>query len=255
MSLSQYLLFAKSPKEIFDFTCFSEQLKNDYKTLDGYAFDFDDKEITSIKLYYKIYTKKNIFDCDFFSWFTKNTKLSSNLKNTLRPAQENGKVLSGLNFAIKYKPQSKQVIKSIYFADTNQSSLVISESNNFIYYNKYYYIYNTLLIKLINKLFKMNMPKHEEAIEFSLRGQKAHCTVFPKIDKHKLDLQYSSSYCEKMTKKLMQFEKFNTAQDLSLFIHSKTDNSSLITKGYSAKNSINKIYFGCFDWKKSIFEN
>jgi phage anti-repressor protein len=58
-----------------------------------------------------------------------------------------------------------------------------------------------------------------------------------------------------MTKKLMQFEKFNSAQDLSLFIHSKTERSSLITKGYSSNNSAQKIYFGCFDWKKSIFEN
>jgi hypothetical protein len=255
MSLSQYLLFIKSPKEVFDFTGFSNQLKNQYKTLDGYAFDYNDKEITSIKLYYKIYTKKNIFNCDFFSWFTKNTKLSSSLKKTLKPTQDNGKVLSGLNFSIKYKPQSKQVIKSIYFADTNQSSLVINESNNSIYCNKYYYIYNTLLINLINHLFKMNMPKHKEGIEFSLRGRKAHCTVFPKIDKQKLDLHYSSSYCEKMTKKLMQFEKFNSAQDLSLFIHSKTERSSLITKGYSSNNSAQKIYFGCFDWKKSIFEN
>lgn len=252
MNLREYLLFSKSPLDLLRFADFREELKNKYKTLDGYAFDFGDREIRSIKLYYKIYSQKNIFNSNFFLWFTKDNLLSFNLRKFFKETELDSKSLSGLNFSIKYNLLSNQLIKSIYFSDRRKSSLVINESNQFIYFNRYYYLHNRLLIKLINKLFEMGMPNHNEAVEFSLRGKDAHCTVFPKIDKKKTNLMDSNIYCQKLMYKLLECDA-PLGQNLPLCIHLNTSNSSLITKGYTAKNKFQKIYFGCFDWEKSIF--
>ena len=62
MNIRQYLIDSQASINLTRFADFSRQLKTKYKTLDGYAFDFDDKDITSIKLYYKIYTKKDVLN-------------------------------------------------------------------------------------------------------------------------------------------------------------------------------------------------
>ena len=58
MNIRQYLIHRKASTDLSRFADFARQLKTKYKTLDGYAFDFDDQDILSIKFYYKIYTKK-----------------------------------------------------------------------------------------------------------------------------------------------------------------------------------------------------
>lgn len=251
MNLRQYLMHNKSPHSLFRFMDFSESLKFNFKTLDGYAFDFGET-VNSIKLYYKIYNQEQIFNSNFFKWFTSNNLLSYNLKQRYRQTDQNANGLSGLNFAIKYDLFTKKLIKSIYFSDTKNSSLVIHESNGKIFYNKYHYTYNSLLIKLINKFFDLKMPSHNEGLELSFRGNFAHCTVFPKINHKKFNITESEKYCRSVSSKLLMHDS-HAGQNPAICIHLATNNSSLITKGYTSKDKFQKIYFGCFDWEKSVF--
>lgn len=251
MNLREYLALRQSPNSLFDFMNFSKSLKSNFKTLDGYAFDFN-SSINSVKLYYKTYNREQIFDSYFFKWFTKNSSLGGELKKNYNTPNKKLNGLSGLNFAIKYNFNNKRLIKSIYFSDNKNSSLVIHESNNHILYNKYYYIYNELLIKLINKLFCLKMPRHKEGIELSFRDKTAHCTVFPKINHKKFDIKQSETYCQAISNKLLMNDR-HIGQKSAFEIHLNTSNSSLITKGYTAKDKFKKIYFGCFDWEKSVF--
>ena len=69
MNIRQYLIHRKASTDLSRFADFSRQLKTKYKTLDGYAFDFDEEDILSIKFYYKIYTKKDIYDSNFLVGF------------------------------------------------------------------------------------------------------------------------------------------------------------------------------------------
>ena len=79
MNLREYLSLRQSPDSLLDFMDFSTSLKSNFKTLDGYAFDFDSL-INSVKLYYKTYNREQIFDSVFFKWFTKNSFLGRKLK-------------------------------------------------------------------------------------------------------------------------------------------------------------------------------
>ena len=109
------------------------------------------------------------------------------------------------------------------------------------------------MIKCINKLFKLNMPKHREAIEISTRDKALHATIFPRFKRNSLDLIESQKYCLDLMPNLISDNSL-PAQNIPLSIHCGDSNSSFITKGYSTKNNMQKIYFGCFDWKKSIFD-
>lgn len=251
MNIKEYLLTKRCPSSLLDFANFSNQLKKEFKTLDGYAFDFDDS-IKSVKLYFKIYTRKQIFNSDFFQWFAGDNHLGYNFRKSYKKSRDNKNSLSALNFAIKYNLNSRKIIKSIYFGDKPNASLVISESNKKVYSNRYYYIYNSLLIKLINRLLKLNMPPHKQAIELSIRGKSAHCSVFPKLNREKLNIKESKSYCQKHIHPLLE-SNFLAGQNLALSVDLNTENSSLITKGYTLNNQFQKIYFGCFDWDKSVF--
>lgn len=251
MNLRQYLMSRKAPNPLFRFMDFSQSLKSEFKTLDGYAFDFD-STINAVKLYYKIYNEQQIFNSNFFLWFTQNNFLSYSLKQHYHLANKNTHALSGLNFAIKYNFYTKQLVQSIYFSDKKNSSFVIHNSNDIISYNKYHYTYNLLLIKFINKFFNFNMPKHKEGLELSFRGKEAHCTVFPNINHKKFNIKESQTYCQNVSNKLL-LPNSHTGQNAAICVHMKTNNSSLITKGYTSKDQFQKIYFGCFDWKKSVF--
>ena len=48
MNIRQYLIHRKASTDLSRFADFSRQLKTKYKTLDGYAFDFDEEDILSI---------------------------------------------------------------------------------------------------------------------------------------------------------------------------------------------------------------
>lgn len=255
MNIRQYLIHCKASTDLSRFADFSRQLKTKYKTLDGYAFDFDDQDISSIKFYYKIYTKKDIYDSNFARWFFENDMFYYAFAGHFNKDRliVNSKSLVGLNFAIKYNTQTKQVIRSVYFQYSNKSSLVIHCDGVNVWTNKYHYLYNRFLIKFINKLFKLNMPDHNEAIELSFRGKNIHTTIYPRFNRQSLDLQDSKLYCQKVMPKLLRPEA-PLGQNLALGIHCYDKNSHFVTKGYTSNNEIQKIYFGCFDWKKSIFE-
>jgi len=98
------------------------------------------------------------------------------------------------------------------------------------------------------------MPNHNEAIELSLRGKNIHTTIYPRFNRQSLDLQESKLYCQKVMPKLLRPEA-PLAQNFALGIHCYDKNSHFVTKGYVSNNETQKIYFGCFDWEKSIFEN
>ena len=256
MNIRQYLIHRKASTDLSRFADFSRQLKTKYKTLDGYAFDFDEEDILSIKFYYKIYTKKDIYDCNFARWFFENDMFyyafSGHFNKDILIVD--GKSLAGLNFAIKYNTKTKQIVRSVYFKYSNNSSLVIHCDGVNVWTNKYYYLYNHFIIKCINKLFKLNMPDHDEAIELSLRGKNIHATIYPRFNRQSLDLQSSKLYCQKVMPKLLRPEA-PLAQNFALGIHCYDKNSHFVTKGYVSNNAMQKIYFGCFDWEKSIFEN
>ena len=256
MNIRQYLIDSQASINLTRFADFSRQLKTKYKTLDGYAFDFDDKDITSIKLYYKIYTKKDAYDSNFARWFFNNDMFYYAFAGYFNKDRLiiDSKSLSGLNFAIKYNRKTRQTVRSVYFKYSNKSSLVIHCDGVNVWINKYYYLYNQLLIKCINKLFKLNMPDHNEAIELSLRSKNIHAVIYPRFKRQSLDLQQSKLYCQKIMPKLLSVES-PLGQNFALGIHCYDKNSEFVTKGYTSKNEMQKIYFGCFDWKKSIFEN
>lgn len=253
MNIKQYLSAIDEPKALREFCSFSPELKSEYKTLDGYAFDFNES-ITSVKLYYKIYTRKNIFNSSFFDWFSSSSLTKDNLQKHLGGKETAKNSIKGFNFAVKYNLDSKNIVKSFYFGDKYNSSLVMSESLSKIYQNRYYYVYNNLVIRLINKLLNLKMPNHKEAIELSFRKNVAHCSVFPKINKKNPNIADAKRYCENQTKNLLS-ENSLSGQPEALSIHCSTKNSTLITKGYTSGNNLQKLYFGCFDWKNSIYSN
>tara|TARA_R110001592_G_scaffold350736_2_gene647128 strand:+ start:3757 stop:4518 length:762 start_codon:yes stop_codon:yes gene_type:complete len=253
MNIKQYLSAIGEPRVLREFCSFYPELKLEYKTLDGYAFDFNES-ITSVKLYYKIYTRKNIFDSSFFDWFSSSNLTKGKLQKYSGDKETAKNSIKGFNFAVKYNLDSKNVSKSFYFGDKYNSSLVISESLSKIYQNRYYYIYNNLAIRLINKLLNLKMPNHKEAIELSFRKSSVHCSVFPKINKKNLNINDAKRYCENQTKNLL-LESSLSGQSEALSIHCDTKNSTLITKGYSSGNNLQKLYFGCFDWESSIYSN
>ena len=133
MSIRQYLIEANSPLEMSRFADFSSQLKKQYKTLDGYAFDFNSKDVSAIKFYYKIYTKDNKFDNNFFRWFLQNDMFYYAFKGYYNPlfSEVSHRGLTGINFAIKNNIKSKQIIKSIYFRTSNTSSSPTVIANRF----------------------------------------------------------------------------------------------------------------------------
>lgn len=256
MNIRQYLIHRKASTDLSRFADFSRQLKTKYKTLDGYAFDFDEEDILSIKFYYKIYTKKDIYDSNFARWFFNNDMFYYAFAGYFNKDELtlNSKSLAGLNFSIKYNIQTKEIVRSVYFKYANQSSLVIHCNGVNVWTNKYYYLYNHFLIKCINKLLKLNMPNHKEAIELSFRDKNIHTTIYPRFNRESLNLQDSKLYCQKLMPKLLQLEA-PLGQNFALGIHCYDKNSHFVTKGYTSNNAMQKIYFGCFDWEKSIFEN
>lgn len=256
MNIRQYLIHHKVPADLARFADFGSHLKQQYKTFDGYAFDFDDKEIQSIKFYYKIYTKQNIWQSDFVNWFINNDNFYYACTGLYNSNQINTKhqSLEALNFAIKYNLNTKKLTRAFYFKLGNKSSIVINCDGVDMKKTKYYYIYNRLLIKSINKIFNLNMPPHNEALEFSLRMKGAHATVFPLFDRNKPNLQDSKRYCQTLMQRLLT-PSAPRGQNEALAIHCHDPYSDFITKAYTSDDAMQKIYFGCFDWKKSIFEN
>jgi hypothetical protein len=256
MNIRQYLIHRKASTDLSRFADFSSHLKQQYKTLDGYAFDFDEEDILSIKFYYKIYTKKDIYDCNFSHWFFNNDLFHYAFMGYFNAddSQENHQSLTGLNFSIKYNINTKRVVRSVYFKCANKSSLVIHCDGVNVWINKYYYIYNRFIIKCINKLFKLNMPDHNEAIEFSIRNKSIHCSIYPLVNRSNKDIKESKNYCQKLMKSLL-LPQAPEGQNEALGIHCFDSNSDFITKGYTSNNLHQKIYFGCFDWKNSIFKN
>jgi hypothetical protein len=250
MNIRQYLNNQNFPQELNHFANFSPQLKKEYRTLDGYAFDFDCDNINSVKLYYKIYTKNFKVESEFLNWFLK----ESNLENyVLNNSNSLGKGLTGINFSIKYKIKSNKIIKSVYIKRNNTSSTVFHFNEKNIWSSTYFYIYNTFLIKCINKIFNLNMPIHNEAIELSIRDKIIHASIFPRVDRSDPNLTKAKNYCLKLMPKLLLKNPLH-AENTALSIHSNTKNSSFITKGYTS-NELQKIYFGCFDWENSVFSN
>jgi hypothetical protein len=256
MNIRQYLIHHKAPTDLARFADFGKQLKQQYKTFDGYAFDFNCHGIESIKFYYKIYTNQNIWHSDFANWFYNNDMFyyASVALHDSRQVYLKHKSLKALNFAIKYNLNTKKLSRAFYFKLGNKSSMVINCDGVNTSTTKYYYIYNRLLIKSINKIFNLNMPPHDEAIEFSKRKQSVHAAVFPRFDSNKPNLQDSKLHCQKLMQKLL-CAAAPLGQNEALAIHCHDPYSDFITKGYSSDNKMQKIYFGCFDWEKSIFEN
>tara|TARA_B100001094_G_scaffold253969_1_gene252569 strand:+ start:47058 stop:47813 length:756 start_codon:yes stop_codon:yes gene_type:complete len=249
MNLKRYI--SAKDENLLKFTDFSSSLKSSFKTLDGYAFDFNDS-ITAVKLYYKIYSQKRILDSDFFKWFC-DGKLYGHVSELLssKPKPNKNSIL-GLNFGIKYNLNTEEITKSFYFGDKNYSSTVIHQLNNNLYSKRYYYIYNKFLINILNKSLRLNMPNHNEGIELSFRKNIAHCSIFPRINRSNLDLNESKKYCESQFLKSLS-QHFPRGQEQVFKIHLDTENSYPVTKGYTSGNKFQKIYFGCFDWSKSCF--
>lgn len=247
MNIRQYLINQNVPQELNYFADFSGQLKQQYRTLDGYAFDFDCHHINSVKLYYKIYTKNFKSNDNFLKWFLEDNDFKNYISNNCNSLS---KGLTGINFSIKYKIKCNKVIRSVYIKRNNTTSTVIHFDEKNIWSSTYLYVYNTFLIKCINKIFKLNMPMHNEAIELSIRDKIVHASIFPKADRSDPDLTQAKNYCLKLMPKLLK----NSLQPekTALSIHSNTKNSSFITKGYTS-NRLQKIYFGCFNWEKSVF--
>ena len=256
MNIRKYLIEQKVPLEMSRFADFSSQLKQQYKTLDGYAFDFDALDTRAIKFYYKIYTKNTEFNSNFFKWFFENDMFYYFFAGHFHPRylELPNRGLTGINFAIKYNPASQKTVRSVYFPIGRSTSFVIHNDGVNTWTNNYSYIYNQLMIKCINKLFKLNMPKHQEAIEISTREKNLHATIFPRFNRSSLDLPSAKKYCLNLMPGLISDNSL-PAQNIPLSIHCSDPNSSFITKGYSTKNKMQKIYFGCFDWEKSIFQN
>lgn len=254
MNIRQYLIKTKAPLDMRRFADFSPQLKERYKTLDGYAFDFDERDVRAIKFYYKIYTKQIDLKGNFFDWFFEHDMFYYFFKGYFhqRCLEIESLGLTGINFAIKYNLASRKVIRSVYFQVSRNASLVMHNDGVNTWTNNYFYMYNRFMIKCINKLFKLNMPKHREAIEISTRGKSLHATIFPRFKRGSLDLFDSQKYCLNLMPDLISDNSL-PAQNIPLSIHCSDPNSSFITKGYSTKNKMQKIYFGCFDWQKSIF--
>jgi hypothetical protein len=98
------------------------------------------------------------------------------------------------------------------------------------------------------------MPDHNEAIEFSARENRIHATIFPKIKAAHSTLNDSKRYCARLMPSLISDNSL-PCQNIPLSIYHHDTNSSFITKGYTSDNQMQKIYFGCFDWEKSIFSN
>lgn len=255
MNIRKYLINQKVPQEVLRFADFSRELKQKYKCIDGYGFDFDEN-IKSIKLYHKIYTQKSLETTNFFRWFFEQDAFyyafSSFFKK--RKLDTFNQSLNGLNFAIKYNLKTKKTTRSVYFSTSKRKCLVINYSQGKFTTNTYYYIYNKAIINCLNKIFKLDMPKHNEAIELSFRGLFPHCTIYPKIDHKNSTLKDSFKYCQKLMPALLK-SKTHAGQNQALSIHRDSSNSSFTTKGYSKNNTMQKIYFVCFDWEKSIFEN
>lgn len=256
MNIRQYLIEQKAPLEMSRFADFSRQLKDQYKTLDGYAFDYNASDVCAIKFYYKIYTKNTDFESNFFKWFFENDMFYYAFVGYFHPRclELPNRGLTGINFAIKYNLVSKRTIRSVYFRIANNASLVIHSDGVNTWTNNYYYVYNRFLIKYINKLFKLNMPKHREAIEISVRDKNLHACIFPRFKRNSLELHEAQKYCLDLMPHLI-IDNSLPAQNIPLTIHCHDINSSFITKGYTTKNNMQKIYFGCFDYKKSIFQN
>lgn len=255
MNIRKYLIEQKASLDMSRFADFSDQLKNQHRTLDGYAFDFDESDVCTVKFYYKIYTKNTDFDNNFFEWFFENDMFYYAFLGYFHPRhlELNHRGLTGINFAIKYNLVSKKTIRSVYFSISRNTSLVIHNDGVNTWTNNYSYLYNRLIIRCINKLFKLNMPKHREAVEISTRGKFLHATIFPRFKRNSLDLVESKKYCLNLMPHLISDNSL-PAQNIPLAIHCSDPNSSFITKGYSTKNKMQKIYFGCFDYKKSIFQ-
>lgn len=255
MNIRKYLIEQKASLDMSRFADFSDQLKNQYRTLDGYAFDFDESDVCAVKFYYKIYTKNTDFDNNFFEWFFENDMFYYAFLGYFHPRylELSHRGLTGINFAIKYNLVSKKTIRSVYFQIAHNTSLVIHNDGVNTWTNNYSYLYNKLIIRCINKLFQLNMPKHQEAIEMSIRDRVLHATIFPRFKRDSLNLADSKKYCLKLMSNLISDNSLS-AQNIPLAIHCSDPNSSFITKGYSTKNKMQKIYFGCFDYKKSIFQ-
>jgi hypothetical protein len=256
MNIRQYLIDIQAPPEMSRFADFSLHLKNQFRTLDGYAFNYDKNDVQSVKFYYKIYTKTSGFDANFFDWYFSNDLFYYAFKGYFNSKllDLSGRTLTGINFSIKYDISSKRIVRSVYFKNSRNSCLVINSNAVDTWINRYYYMHNRLLISSINKIFKLNMPKHRESIELSTRGSELHASIFPRFDRSSLTLHQSKVYCSKLMPNLISDNSL-PAQNIPLAIHCCDNNASFITKGYTSNNAKQKIYFGCFDWEKSIFKN
>lgn len=241
MKIYDFILNNGLPEDLRAFCDFSKDLKSKHKVLDGFGLDYSKKEINSIKLYTKIYSRKLPAQEDFFKYFFREQDFIINKTDI------HNQSIQGINLSIKLNLNSLKLQKAIYLPHGKNSSKVITLNKDRHTELKYRYFYNPSIINLINFYFKLNMPKHKEGIEFSKRGRQAHCSIFPKFNHNNMTLKESKNYCNKLKKTIKP--------ELPDFIKEfETKECSFITQGYTSNNTISKTYFGLFDWKKSTFE-
>jgi hypothetical protein len=241
MKIYDFILNNSLPKDLRAFCDFSKDLKSKYKALDGFGLDYSKKGINSIKLYTKIYSRKLPAQEDCLKCFFGEQDFIINKTDI------HNQSIQGINLSIKLNLNSLKTKKAIYLPDGKNSSKVITFNKGARTELKYRYFHNPLIIKLINFYFKLNMPKHKEGIEFSKRGKKAHCAIFPKFNHNNMTLKQSKNYCNKL-KKIINPQLPDFIEEF------ETKECSFITQGYTSNSIISKTYFGLFDWEKSTFE-
>ena len=148
-------------KDFLIFSDLSEKLKIVHKCLDGFGMDYDQEKITSVKAYCKILDHYPKISDEFNNLFLSNESFKREFHNLCSKKSpcllDRSSGLSGINIAVKKDLITNKLTKSCYIKTWPYRCTVVNCCGDELTKTKYYYIKNSFLKSIMNKVFKLKM--------------------------------------------------------------------------------------------------
>jgi len=247
-SVKSNLLTLFQNEELQYFLGSRDRLKESSTCLTGWGVDYNKSEVTSLKVYHKIFDK-DLRNISFFTrWFFKDfihgrDVLNSSIHNASKSLLTSKGGLGGINFAIKVPFYSKPT-KAFYIKQKKGEVKVINFKKGPLEQRKYNYLFNKILIKLLAWRYDLNLPDTQHGIEYSIREGKLFASVYPN---YKLQKDSLFSFLQDIYWQLSQHDPWPIENEIVKAIASMFPPNIPITKGYISGDNERKIFFGAIE--------
>ncbi len=232
-------------QEVQHFLRLREGLKESSLCLTGCGVDYGRNQITSLKVYHKIF-EKDLTRISFFTrWFFKDFIQGHNLfRNILGNASKRLLTsrggLGGVNFAIK-APLYSKTSRAFYIKQKKGRVKVINFNKGVTGEADYNYIFNRLLIKLLTWKYDLKLPQTRHGIEYSIRNGSLFASIYPN---YKLQNEPLFNFLENLYSEISIYDPWPIENQIINTIGGLFPPNTPVTKGYVSGGGSRKIFFG-----------